>query len=198
MNEIEIEIEKIVKSAARSFEKSLKVYWPSEKGNEICERNTSLHLSHALLRKGFAVFAECHKKGKTNSRFDIVAIHKNRSVQIVAEAKRLYSLQMARSIRDDVVRIGSFKLIDSELDHQLDHKYGIVLATTWRAEYREWWTSINGPCPTTRSEREWNEIRNHLALREASRGSIFLQRDSGIPDRARCDQYLLYRIFRCK
>lgn len=191
-------IERIVESAARSFGRSLNVYWPSEGGNEICERNITLHLSHVLLRKGFTVFAECHKKGMTSSRFDLVGIDTASSAQIVAEAKRLYSLQMARSIRDDVVRMSTFKLIDGELDRRLRHKYGIVLATTWKAEYQEWWTSTDGPCPTTRSEREWNRIRNHGYLKGAVRGSVLLQGDEAENDPSRRNQYLLYWIFRCR
>lgn len=192
----EAAIKRIVESAAGSFKKSLKVYWPSEGGNEICERNVTLHLSHVLLKKGFAVFAECHKKGMTSSRFDLVGIDTASSAQIVAEAKRLYSLQMARSIRDDVVRMSTFNLIDGELDRRLNHKYGIVLATTWKAEYQQWWISTDGASPTTRSEREWNKIRNHACLKGAVRGSVLLQQDDAENDPSRRKQYLLYWIFR--
>jgi hypothetical protein len=190
----ERELQHMVVKASGSLANSLVEYWPSEGNNEFCEQNAVMHLACILNNSGFCVYGECHFKGGTDKRLDLLALRSKDAAQIMVEAKRLYSAEKVAEIIDDVNRLVNFRLIDKELDGVLKDKFCVLLATTWNDGYAQWWSSANGEEPTDNAN--WAKLNGHPALQEAIWGSQVLQGYSPDKECTEGFQYLLYCIFR--
>src|SRR5580658_8562439 len=83
-------IRRLIVSAATSLRASFATYWPTFGDTGAHERNISLHIAHACLAEGYAVFGESHADGSANERFDLVAIAPQRTHVIVGEFKQLW------------------------------------------------------------------------------------------------------------
>jgi len=196
-------IDKAVKRGCDDLGNALSHYWPGKErngkilGNEMSERNISFYVARSLSATEFYIFMEpsFNSSNPTGDRsLDFLAVHQKHKCVIAAEAKRLYSSQMAGAIVADFIRIERFNIAWSDV-YRLPNKptHGLILATTWQENIAEWWIDPKKQVPSSKMAIEnWRELRSKLARRRVGREK--LQCDASLPDGWK-QHYALYAIF---
>lgn len=200
------QIERLIRRGGMYFAESLWEYWPSERTNELPERNISLHLARSFGEAGFASFAEVHTREKTDQRIDFLTYNPQLNTLLLAESKRLYSKAQLRSLLEDTQRILDFRPLETVSDAIAKaQRYGALLATTWDRHIATWWAtdSVNN----SDNEKGWpagaevfdNFVVEKPALKNlltnASWGSLELQGFDQYQTTDCKHHYLLYAIF---
>lgn len=152
------DIERIIRHAGHLMAESLWEYWPSEKDNDIPEINISLYLSIAFHQKGFKCFADANWKKSTNKRLDFFAINPETGITVCGEFKKLFTAEKCKSMKKDFNRIQSF--IPLEHCGKYKPKFGILAATTFKPKIVTWWSTLDGPKPS--SHENWNKLSKKL------------------------------------
>jgi len=142
-----------IKAAADEFKKSLEVVgWLSgERSSPMPERNTVVHLAHAFLGKGFAVYAEPTlrpTRKKKHSRIDLLA--SNSKYSFIFEVKTFGARDLSK-IQKDAEKLEAYKpwaanLIDgsgTETDFwNKSEKWAVVLIQSHSGEeFTELWNN---------------------------------------------------------
>lgn len=187
-------LERVVRHAGYKLAEAVWDYWPTEGLNDLGERNLSLHLASAFSDRHFRALAECHWKGDTQRKLDLLLLNHDDGVVILVECKRLYCSENAEAIVEDVKRIASFSAIDPKLDGY--QRFGIIAATTWNRRIAEWWSTADGAPPS--GHVGWRTIEKQKLLRNAHWGSVVLQglkEDRPSKDAFDRFHYFLYAVF---
>jgi len=133
-------LQKIIKTGLFSLADSLASYWPAYGDAGISERNLTAHVANAFLTNGFDVFFEVplseNAKGK---RIDCLFLSYEHKLIVVCESKRLYGVEKAEGIINDIEKINNFELQDEEIE--IESSYGLILADTWDGKIARWWIS---------------------------------------------------------
>ena len=121
----------IVNQSSDSLVNALQLYWPSLGGNEMAERNLSLHLGSEFMNANYTTFAEVTFPDYPNQHIDLLAIDFESQVVVAVECKRIYDSEKAQAIRNDINRIMSFRLSKTGVKGKLNSYafYGIVIAS---------------------------------------------------------------------
>lgn len=130
--------------------------------NELAERNQTLHLASAFLRRGWRCWAEVHWSKGASRRLDLLAWDEESSTLVLVEAKKANSPEQITAIAADVGRIASFGPIawTDDIDQlKPAQRFGIVLATTWKPEIARWWNGWEGEDPWPAGTRAWDAVR---------------------------------------
>lgn len=191
-------IAEIVEEAATSLSRSVRRYWPVNGRNELGERNQTMHLAAAFLRREWHCWAEAHWSDATDRRLDLLAWHERLRMLCVVEAKRLYSPEGVATIAADIQRIASFCPIAHGGDYGLAPQqcFGLVTATTWTSKIKEWWESdIIHSDPWPAGSAQWPDERNRAI--KAANGGVWKAINLGTePDRCKVDKhYMLYALW---
>jgi hypothetical protein len=188
----------IVEEAGTSLSRSVRRYWPVNGRNEVGERNQTMHLAGALLRREWFCWAEAHSDEVTARRHDLLAWHEPTRTLCMIEAKRLYSSEGVGAIAADVQRIADFCPIvhDGAGGLTPERCFGLITATTWTRMITEWWQSkAGGFDPWPAGTAAWPDARNR-AIKAANNGvwkAISLGTGS---DRGELDRHqLLYALW---
>jgi hypothetical protein len=117
----------LVETTADTLRKSCENYWPAKDEYDPAERNVSLHFAHAMIAKGFSVFAEArHPNRQKVQRIDLLGLSPENEWFLGCEFKRLYSRSDVSSLIDDLERLDKYSL-QSEC-----HKgFGFVGGLNW-------------------------------------------------------------------
>jgi hypothetical protein len=210
---------RVIDAGCDNLRKSLdNYYWPALGGNEISERNISFYTAAALAENDFKIFAEPNfsplrarrqptspAKGKArHRRLDFLAISKDRKIRIVVEAKRFYSSGKAAEIVGDIDRMRRFRLLKKwavryALSGKRQPTHGLVIATTWQRNYRDWWCSPHKKGPKRRrfgaSAKSWGHLSNRLVLPSVRAWATTLSTDGGNSDANLRQQFALLALF---
>lgn len=179
----------IVEEAGASLSRSVRRYWPVNGRNEVGERNQTMHLAGAFLRREWHCWAEAHSDQATDRRHDLMAWHEPTRTLCMVEAKRLYSSEGVAAIAADVQRIASFCPImhDGSSGLTPERCFGLIMATTWAPKIAAWWQSkAGGVDPWVAGTAAWPDARNH-AIKAANNGvwkavSLASESDLGASD----------------
>lgn len=188
----------IVQDAGASLSRSVRRYWPVNGRNEVGERNQTMHLAGALLRREWHCWAEAHSDQLTDRRHDLLAWHEPTRTLCMIEAKRLYSPDGMAAIAADVQRIADFCPIAHDGAGGLtpEYRFGLITATTWTQAIAEWWQKKTGGLdPWRAGTAAWPDARNR-AIKAANNGvwkaiSLGTESDRGDVDR----HQLLYALW---
>jgi hypothetical protein len=162
----------IVEEAGASLSRSVQRYWPVNGRNEVGERNQTMHLAGALLRREWHCWAEAHSDGATDRRHDLLTWHERTRTLCMIEAKRLYSPDGVAAIAADVQRIASFCPIahGGPYGLTLERCFGLITATTWTPKIMQWWQSeVGRKDPWPSGTAAWSDARNR-AINAANAG----------------------------
>lgn len=148
---INAKISKWTKKASKSLEYSSHYYWPTRQhktGNALSEHNAVLHLAHAALKDGVAVYPQAARHGDgERGHLDLLMYDPAVRVQYRVEAKRLFSSDNARGLASDAGRACSFTLNvpDNEGTEILEPKATVVLllGLTHFKKYEDFWIDLN-------------------------------------------------------
>jgi hypothetical protein len=193
-----LEIIDILRRGASSLADSLEFYWPTTEENEVAEANQVVHMGRAFMDSGFKVYAEAHKEGVSDQRFDLLAIDPSQTALVVAEFKRVYNGPQCDLMASDAERLKSFEPVQGQR-HQvrgatLGERWGVVAGTTWRAEYAAWFLSkdrlAEDPTRTGGLNQLWSAVKGTQAKWGAF-PLIAYHRASEVNT-----QWLLYVVFR--
>lgn len=188
----------IVEEAGASLARSVRRYWPVNGRNELGERNQTMHLASAFLRREWHCWSEAHWDGATDRRLDLLAWNEPTRTLCVVEAKRLYSPEGVTAIAADVHRIASFcPIAHADVDGLApDHCFGLITATTWTRKIAEWWQSdgtASDPWPS--GTEAWPDERNR-AIKAANAGAWRAMNLGTESDRGEVDRHhLLYVVW---
>ena len=187
----------IVEEAGASLSRSVLRYWPVNGRNEVGERNQTLHLAGAFLRREWNCWAEAHSDRLTDRRHDLVAWHEPTRTLCIIEAKRLYSPAGVAAIGADGQRLAAFCPIVHDGPGALapERCFGLMTATTWTRTITEWWQSEAEIDPWPAGTAAWPDARDR-AIKAANRGlwraiSLHTESDRGESDR----HQLLYALW---
>jgi hypothetical protein len=194
------QIEFLVREGAYSLANHLETHWPAEwdadngTGHQAREANTVLHLGHALLRAGFLTYAEVPhaRDGGAASCFDLVATNLADNTWLVVEVKRAYaSAKSLASVTRDLKRIvDSWSGVD--MIDQSAAVYGLLVATTWRADLAKWWTDSDKH-PSSEIDAMWsNPVARVTESATSAWGSVAF---SSYFSEQYPHHYLLYALF---
>ncbi|HEX9242775.1 MAG TPA: hypothetical protein VF875_10085 [Anaeromyxobacter sp.] len=195
-------LEKVIRRGAFSLAESLSFYWPSNGLNEIPEANQALHVGRAFLDAGFLAFAEAHRNGDTNRRFDLLVLEPRESTLLVGEFKRVFAKTVG-GLATDAERILEFSPRTAprleRCDIRLESTWGLVGGTTWEPEYAEWFLdeNVNAADP---SGGDLDALWRLVSERDAVWGAqplIAYRRDDG-PRKGRVveTQWFIFALFR--
>jgi len=186
------EIVRIVRRGGYILAEALDQYWPTNRDNEIAERNVSLALARAFGDEGFYLYGEGHSGDSTSTRLDLLALNFRESVQVAIETKRIWDTSTAQTLDADVQRILEFKLATADkTTAPPEIQFGVVAAVTRNAEYIEYFSTIEAERPAATLYPEFAKL---VSLANATRGRVFLQEWQR--DGKKYRQYLVYCVFR--
>lgn len=154
--------------AARTAEEldlALACYYPVEGNNDLPEAMTATYLAFQLRDAGFRVFPQVQCSGRIDNHLDFAAVNPASRTVVLAEAKKLYSSEKARSLGRDWRRLQAASIV-SDLRHipAEYRRFACLLATTWNEAYREWWADPDRPPapPRQRNPDDWADLGHAL------------------------------------
>lgn len=128
------------------------------------------------MRHDWHCWAEAHWDKQTDRRIDLVAWDERSKTLVIAEAKRLGTVEGVAAIAHDVERITSFRPIAHEYEVdtlQPARVFGVILATTWMPDIARWWESKpTDEDPWVSGTKAWPDEREHPAI-EAANGGVW-------------------------
>jgi hypothetical protein len=187
------EVEQIVRRAACYLSEAVLTYWPSLKKNEIPERNAVVQLGRAFGERSYQVYAECNLGDSNKEHIDLFALNLSSSIQVAVEAKKLDSTDKLRPLVNDRRRVSEFW--PANLDLELRHKLGVLVATTWRQDIADWWTCSDGKKNPTEHPL-WDQLYDGPEMEDSTWGRCQLN-GYAIENQEKNTRYhyLLYAIF---
>lgn len=189
-----LEIERIVRCAAMSLADSLYFYWPANGMNDICEKNISLHLASAFIKRGYFIYGEAHAEREANLHLDLLAIDPATNTLVTTECKRLYSLEKAREMVADVHRLRAWRVSEERFrrSRKLERRFGVLAATTWERDYAEWFQSDDSIDDPNQGLGElWRELRDT----DVHWGAAVLLDSAPVEGLQRTTEWLVYAVF---
>ena len=153
------------KSLARSFKLASPVGYS---GRAEHERNLSMHLGAAFMRKGFAAFAEAplHREkqmeGKRREMIDLLCVSPEKAAVVAMESKMAFKrADKADEMLADARRVR--KYLDAYRPakqhgetYEVRHRFGIIAALAWDDEVVQWWNGTREEKPT--KSKAWDDL----------------------------------------
>ena len=139
-------IESTIVEAKDKFRKSLDDFWPAFDNNGFNERNITFQFARAFASRpcscAFMEVPFLNKKSKRrNLHIDSYVFDKE--VGIFIESKRLYSVEKANSIIDDIKKMNheniSYILDELHQNNMPKSIYTLILAESWSRDINDWW-----------------------------------------------------------
>lgn len=153
------------------LDSALACYYPVEGNNDLPEAMTATYLAFQFRDAGFRVFPQVQCSGRIDNHLDFAAVNSDSRTVILAEAKKLYSSEKARSLGQDWRRLQTASIV-SDLRHIPNEyrRFACLLATTWNEAYRAWWSDpARSPAPPRQQNPDdWADLRHALGVATAN------------------------------
>ncbi|WP_373049611.1 hypothetical protein [Vulgatibacter sp.] len=143
-----VEVEKAIRAGLLQLAESYAIHWPAAGRNDAGERNLSLHVALGLREAGFITLAEPNFPRNTEAGVELIGLQPGAGVLAVVECKRLFSGEQAAALLADAARLEAFVLSDEfGPPPQVRHRVGVLLASTFLANFATWWVEAAGGAP---------------------------------------------------
>ncbi len=186
------EITRICRKTGHLMAESLWEYWPTNNGNEMAEKNISLHFGVALWEAGYRLFAEAHPENETQKHLDLFAFNPDSGNKVFCEFKRTWNDNSFRLVKNDTQRVRDFR---PRIELQ-GNEYGLIACTTWNVNIVEWWNA--SPESEVNETKDMNIFYRDLVPHNPRWGHVQIQADNNAREKLTGTHHFLYCAFRIR